>query len=43
MIVESSTQEDDAKDEMGEIQPEEIQVGGWPGPENGFGDAIDPG
>lgn len=43
MVVDATTEEDNAKDEVCEIQPEEVQVRYRLGPEDGFGDTVDPG
>ena len=43
MIVDETTEEDDAKDEMSEIEDEKVKVRGRLGPKDGFGYAIDPG
>lgn len=43
MIVDDAAEKDNAKNEMGEIQEEKVQVRGWLWPKNGFGYAIDPG
>ena len=43
MIEDDTTKEEDTQEEMSKIEPEKIQVRGWLGPKNGFGDTIDPG
>ena len=43
MVIDDTTENDDPKQEMKQVEEEEVQVCGCLGPENGLAYTIDPG